>query len=138
MKEVQRVTPGVWREPIVVADSPDGLRVDRIHYPPGGHTHWHLHTREQVLYGELGRGWIQFEATHPTSLTPGGVIQVPVGMRHWHGAASDTSLVHLAVTAGGDTVWLGEVSAAEYVGCDSACSADTTDPDSDFSTYPRQ
>ena len=138
MKEVQRVTPGVWREPIVIADSPDGLRVDRIHYPPGGHTHWHLHTREQVLYGELGRGWIQFEATHPTSLTPGGVIQVPVGVRHWHGAASDTSLVHLAVTAGGDTVWLGEVSAAEYVGCDSACSADTTDPDSDFSTYPRQ
>jgi len=138
MKEVQRVTPGVWREPIVVADSPEGLRVDRIHYPPGGHTHWHLHTREQVLYGELGRGWIQFEATHPTSLTPGGVIQVPVGVRHWHGAASDTSLVHLAVTAGGDTVWLGEVSAAEYVGCDSACSADTTDPDSDFSTYPRQ
>ena len=138
MKEVQRVTPGVWREPIVVADSPDGLRVDRIHYPPGGHTHWHLHTREQVLYGELGRGWIQFEATHPTSLTPGGVIQVPVGVRHWHGAASDTSLVHLAVTAGGDTVWLGEVSAAEYVGCDSACSADTTDPDSDFSTYPHQ
>ena len=138
MKEVQRVTPGVWREPIVVAESPDGLRVDRIHYPPGGHTHWHLHTREQVLYGELGRGWIQFEATHPTSLTPGGVIQVPVGVRHWHGAASDTSLVHLAVTAGGDTVWLGEVSAAEYVGCDSACSADTTDPDSDFSTYPRQ
>ena len=138
MKEVQRVTPGVWREPIVVADSPDGLRVDRIHYPPGGHTHWHLHTREQVLYGELGRGWIQFEATHPTSLTPGGVIQVPVGVRHWHGAASDTSLVHLAVTAGGDTVWLGEVSAAEYVGCDSACSADATNPDSDFSTYPRQ
>ena len=138
MKEVQRVTPGVWREPIVVADSPDGLRVDRIHYPPGGHTHWHLHTREQVLYGELGRGWIQFEATHPTSLTPGGVIQVPVGVRHWHGAASDTSLVHLAVTAGGDTVWLGEVSAAEYVGCDSACSADATHPDSDFSTYPRQ
>ena len=50
MKEEQRVTPGVWREPIVVAESSDGLRVDRIHYPPGGHTHWHLHTKEQVLW----------------------------------------------------------------------------------------
>ena len=28
MKKVERVTPGVWREPIVVADSSDGLRVD--------------------------------------------------------------------------------------------------------------
>ena len=138
MKEVERVTPGVWREPIVVAESSDGLRVDRIHYPPGGHTHWHLHTKEQVLYGELGRGWIQFEDGYPASLTPGEVIQVPVGVRHWHGAASDTSLVHLAVTAGGDTVWLGEVSAAEYLGCDSAYGADTADPDSDRSTDPRQ
>jgi len=138
MKKVERVTPGVWRESIVVADSSDGLRVDRIHYPPGGHTHWHLHTREQVLYGELGRGWIQFEGGHPAALTPGQVIQVPVGARHWHGAASDTSLVHLAVTAGGETVWLGEVSAEEYVGCDSVYGTDTEDPDSALGTYRRQ
>ena len=138
MNAVQRVTAGVWREPILAAESADGLRVDRIHYPPGGHTHWHLHTREQVLYGELGRGWIQFEDGNSASLTPGEVIQVSVGVRHWHGAASDTSLVHLAVTAGGDTVWLGEVSAEEYLGCDGAYRAHPADPDSDLGTHPRQ
>ena len=132
------MTAGVWREPIAAAGASAGLRVDRIHYPPGGHTHWHLHTKEQVLYGELGRGWIQFENGHPASLTPGEVIQVPVGMRHWHGAASDISLVHLAVTAGGDPVWLGEVSAQEYFGCDSAYRADAADPESDLTTNPCQ
>jgi limonene-1,2-epoxide hydrolase len=37
-------------------------------------------------------------------------------VRHWHGARPDTALVHIAVTAGGDTEWLGEVTAGEYAG----------------------
>jgi limonene-1,2-epoxide hydrolase len=92
------------------------VRVDRFHYPPGGHTHWHLHTGEQVLYGEAGRGWVRFEGRDRDRLDPGGVVRVPVGVRHWHGAVPDEALVHIAVTAGGDTEWLGEVSPEEYAG----------------------
>jgi limonene-1,2-epoxide hydrolase len=90
--------------------------VDRIHYPPGDHTHWHVHTGEQVLYGESGRGWVRFAGQERVEIEPGVVVQVPVGVRHWHGARPDTALVHLAVTAGGDTEWLGEVSVEEYAG----------------------
>jgi len=41
-------------------------------------------------------------------------VHVPVGLRHWHGATPDQAFVHLAVTAGGDTVWLGEVTPEQY------------------------
>jgi len=124
MAESPHVTPGVHRTPIVVGASPDAVRVDRFHYPPGGHTQWHLHTGEQILYGEQGRGWVQFEDRPRTPLTPGDVVPVPIGLPHWHGATANDPLVHLAVTAGGETVWLGDVSAAEYRGTDD----DPTDP----------
>jgi len=90
--------------------------MDRFHYPPGGHTHWHIHTGEQVLYGESGRGWVRFEGRERVVIEPGAVVHVPVGLRHWHGARPDTALVHLAVTAGGGTEWFGEVTAEEYAG----------------------
>ena len=109
-----RVTPGVTRTSIVAGASPEAVRVDRFHYPPGGHTHWHLHTGEQVLYGESGRGWVQFDGKERVRLDPRAVVPVPVGVPHWHGAVMDEGLVHIAVTAGGDTDWLGEVTSEEY------------------------
>lgn len=109
-----KVTPGVFRTPLLTGASEDALRMDRFHYPPGGHTHWHIHTGEQVLYGESGRGWIRFEGRERVVIEPGTVVHVPTGLRHWHGSRPDTALVHVAVTAGGGTEWLGEVTAEEY------------------------
>jgi len=108
-----KVTPGVKRTPLLLGASDGALRMDRFYYPPGGHTHWHIHTGEQVLYGESGRGWVRFEGQERVAIEPGGVVHVPVGLRHWHGARPDTVLVHVAVTAGGDTEWLGEVLARD-------------------------
>lgn len=112
------VTPGVQRTALVTATSPDGVKVDRFHYPPGGHTYWHVHTGEQVLYGEAGHGWVQFDGAQRLALDPGTVVRITVGHRHWHGALPDHELVHLAVTAGGDTIWLEEVTPEEYLGTD--------------------
>jgi len=109
-----KVTPGVTRTSLLAGASPDALRADRFYYPPGGHTHWHIHTGEQVLYGESGRGWVRFAGQERVALEPGAVVHVPVGLRHWHGARADTPLTHIAVTAGGETEWLGEVAAQEY------------------------
>jgi quercetin dioxygenase-like cupin family protein len=111
-----KVTPGVIRTPLLAGTSADALRADRFYYPPGGHTHWHIHTGEQVLYGESGRGWVRFAGQERVVIEPGGVVHVPVGLRHWHGACPDTALTHVAVTAGGGTEWLGEVTAEEYAG----------------------
>jgi quercetin dioxygenase-like cupin family protein len=116
MPNQMKVTPGVTRTAVLAAQVPDGVRVDRFWYPPAGHTHWHLHTGEQVLYGESGLGWVTFAGGPRVLLRPGDVVYVPVGARHWHGATPDGPLEHLAVTAGGDTTWLGELGPGEYPG----------------------
>jgi limonene-1,2-epoxide hydrolase len=126
-----RVTAGVTRTSIVAGASPEAVRVDRFHYPPGGHTHWHLHTGEQVLYGESGRGWVQFDGQERARLDPREVVAVPVGVPHWHGAVPDEGLVHIAVTAGGDTEWLGEVTPEEYAGDAGHDCSVATEPDPD-------
>ena len=112
--EPPRVTAGVTRTSLLAAQVDDGVRVDRFRYPAGGHTHWHVHTGEQVLYGEEGRGWVAFEGRPRVPVGPGEVVYVTVGLRHWHGATPDGPWVHLAVTAGGDTIWVGEVSPDDY------------------------
>src|SRR5215212_3320779 len=99
-----KVTSGVRRTSLLAAQGEDGVRVDRFSYPPGGHTHWHLHTGEQVLYGEEGNGWVAFAGSARVVLRPGEIAHVAVGRRHWHGATPDGPWVHLAVTAGGYTI----------------------------------
>jgi quercetin dioxygenase-like cupin family protein len=94
-----KVTPGVVRTSLLAGASAEALRADRFHYPPGGHTHWHLHTGEQVLYGESGAGWVRFADQDRVAIEPGAVVHVPVGLRHWHGARPDTALVHIAIDA---------------------------------------
>jgi quercetin dioxygenase-like cupin family protein len=116
MADVMKVTPGVRRTALLTAQVPGGVRVDRFFYPQAGHTHWHSHSGEQVLYGESGRGWVKFAGAERVAISPGEIVHVPVGLRHWHGATPDGPLVHLAVTAGGDTTWLGELSPDEYPG----------------------
>ena len=56
MADVMKVTPGVKRTALLTAQVPGGVRVDRFFYPQAGHTHWHSHSGEQVLYGQSGRG----------------------------------------------------------------------------------
>jgi quercetin dioxygenase-like cupin family protein len=116
MTDAMKVTPGVRRTALLAAQVPGGVRVDRFFYPPGGHTHWHSHSGEQVLYGENGCGWVKFAGAERVAISPGEIVHVPVGLRHWHGATPDGPLVHLAFTAGGDTTWLGELSPDEYPG----------------------
>ncbi|GAA2773451.1 hypothetical protein [Nonomuraea dietziae] len=45
---------------------------------------------------------------------PGDVVYTPLGEEHWHGAAPDHFMVHLALWEGDDTTWLEHVSDAEY------------------------
>ena len=37
-----------------------------------------------------------------TGLRPGSVVNIPVGVKHWHGAAPDSWFSHLAVEVPGD------------------------------------
>lgn len=52
---------------------------------------WHIHHHAvQVLTCVSGRGWYQEWGKEPVELTPGMVVTVPAGTKHWHGAAAPT------------------------------------------------
>lgn len=108
-------TGDVERATILPARLPGGLRADRFAYAPGARSHWHVHEGEQALVVLSGCGLVQWEGLDdPRRIEAGDWVHVLPGVPHWHGATPDSSLVHLAVTAGGATVWLDPVSDEEY------------------------
>lgn len=64
-----------------------------------------------------GRGYYQEWGKEAKELHPGDVVNIPVGVKHWHGAAPDSWFSHLAVEVPGtDTSneWLEAVDDTSY------------------------
>jgi quercetin dioxygenase-like cupin family protein len=56
-------------------------------------------------------------ASRSKSIRPGGVIWIPPGEKHWHGAASITRMTHIAVQEqldGKAADWVEQVSDEQY------------------------
>ena len=99
----------IWRTNMITPAG-DGLSGIRFTYAPGARSHWHIHTAEQALIVVEGRGWVAWEdGPGPQPLVPGDWVHVTPGVPHWHGADPAAVFRHLAVTAGGETHWLGPV-----------------------------
>ena len=68
----------------------DGAPVN-VTFEPGCRNNWHVHHDSvQVLVCVAGRGWYQEWGKEAVEMTPGTVIAIPVGVKHWHGAAKDS------------------------------------------------
>ena len=65
-----------------------------------------------------GKGWYQEWGKPAIPLTPGDIIDIPEGVKHWHGAQADSWFQHLAThakTSGEErNEWLEPVSDEEY------------------------
>ncbi|HEX2029291.1 MAG TPA: cupin domain-containing protein [Nitriliruptorales bacterium] len=111
----EKFTGGVWQAEILDRIREDGLRGHRFAYAPRGRSRWHTHTGEQAIVVLVGRGLVQREGDHKARLVrPGDWVHIEPGEGHWHGAAPDDVLVHLAITATGDTRWGSVVGDDEY------------------------
>lgn len=104
-------TGRVWADP-VLASAPD-LTVNAVFFEPRGRTYWHRHSGGQVLVVTHGSGYVRSRDGRGGRLAPGDVVHIPAGEEHWHGAAEDAFLLHLAISIG-PTEWLEEVSDADY------------------------
>ncbi len=93
--------------------------VANVTFEPRCRNNWHIHHKAvQVLICVSGKGWYQ-EWNKPTvPLTPGTVIAIPEGVKHWHGAAADSWMQHLAIHTqeqpGATNEWLEPVSEEQY------------------------
>ena len=90
-----------------------------VTFEPGCRNNWHIHHKAvQVLICVAGRGWYQEWDKPAVPLTPGTIIKIPEGVKHWHGAAADSWMQHLAIHTreqeGASNEWLEPVDDATY------------------------
>ena len=92
-----------------------------VTFEPGCRNNWHIHHAKsgggQMLVCVGGRGWYQEEGKDAVELTPGKIINISANVKHWHGAAADSWLSHLAIEVAGEETsneWLEAVSDVEY------------------------
>ena len=112
-------TGAVWMD-AAPADSSPGAGVFRVLFEPGARTNWHTHPEGQILYVVTGEGRAQREGEPVVEIGPGDVVYFSPGEKHWHGAAPQYFMVHVAVnpaaSSGGGTEWLEPVTDEEYLG----------------------
>ncbi len=76
----------------------EGVAIPNVTFVDGAHTFWHAHTSTcQILIGEAGHGYYQIWGEEPHKIEPGTVVNIPQGVKHWHGAAPGTTFQHLAI-----------------------------------------
>lgn len=92
-----------------------------VTFEPGCRNNWHIHHADkgggQILICIAGRGYYQEEGKEAQELGPGDVVNIPVGVKHWHGAAKDSWFSHLAVEVPGENgsnEWLEPVTDEVY------------------------
>ncbi len=83
----------------LIGESEDKLRSALVNFSPGAHCVFHTHTNDQVLYVTEGTGIVATEKEEVT-VTPGTIIFIPVGERHWHGATKDSAFSHIHIIPG--------------------------------------
>ena len=82
---------------------------------------WHIHHAKkgsgQILLVTARRGYYQEYGKEPLELHPGDVVNIPAGVKHWHGASKDSWFAHLAIEVpaeDGGTEWCEPVDAEDY------------------------
>jgi len=88
-----------------------------VTFEPGARTAWHRHPLGQTLIVTAGTGRVQRWGDPVDEIRQGDVVWIPPGQKHWHGAAPNGSMTHIAITEqlDGKTVeWMEKVSDAQY------------------------
>ncbi len=109
-------TGAVTVEPLVRAP----LALARVSFEARARTAWHTHPHGQALHIVSGVALVGRSDGTVERLAPGDAAWFAPGENHWHGAAADGPMVHLALqqpgSDGAAADWGAHVSDAEYGG----------------------
>lgn len=98
----------------------DGSQVSGaiVHFTPGARTAWHSHPHGQTIYVTEGIGRACKRGGEMIEIRPGDRVFFEPGEEHWHGAAPDRFMVHIAMLQtdadGNSATWLEHVTDEEY------------------------
>lgn len=95
------------------------LPTANVTFEPGCRNNWHIHHgAHQILICVSGEGWYQEWNKPAIRLKPGDMVDIPEGVKHWHGATKDFWFQHLAthIATGGEesNEWLEPVTDEIY------------------------
>lgn len=112
-------TGTVRMDPLFQAEAPGRAAGAHVTFEPGARTAWHTHPAGQTLIVTFGRGRVQREGGPVEEISQGDVVWFPAGEKHWHGAAAETAMSHIAIqeAVDGTTVtWMEKVTDEDYNG----------------------
>ena len=112
-------TGDVLVTPIAAPTGPSRLTAALVRFTPGARSNWHCHDVGQTLHGVEGSGFVGTRDGRVVRIRAGETVWTPPGEEHWHGAAEDTLMAHLALLDvnedGSDpTRWLEPVTDEQY------------------------
>ena len=97
------------------------VTIANVTFEPGCRNNWHIHNASkgggQILICVAGRGYYQEWGKEAVLMTPGDVVNIPTGVKHWHGAAPDAWFSHLALEVPGENgsnEWMEPVDEETY------------------------
>lgn len=104
-------------DPLFNPAASDRVQGAHVTFEPGARTAWHTHPLGQTLVVTFGRGLVQREGGPVEEIGQGDVVWFAPGERHWHGAAPDTGMSHIAIQEVQDgqvVTWMEHVTDADY------------------------
>ncbi len=101
--------------------SKEQVGIFNVTFEPSCRNNWHIHHAEkgggQILICVAGRGYYREWGKKAVEMKPGDVVNIPAGVKHWHGAAKNSWFSHLAIEVPGENAsneWLEPVEDEEY------------------------
>ena len=111
-------TGRVYIDAVAAPSEPSRLAAASVHFTPGARTAWHTHPLGQTIYVTEGVGLCQRSGGPIEVIRPGDRVFFEPDEDHWHGAAPNRFMTHIAMQEAddeGSTVSWGEhVSDEEY------------------------
>ena len=110
-------TGTAWLQMLVNNDSTYNTSIGNVTFEPGARTNWHKHPGGQILLITDGQGYYQEKGKSAQVLHKGDIVKIPPYAEHWHGAAPDNGLTHIAISVNtnkGSVIWMEPVSDEEY------------------------
>jgi quercetin dioxygenase-like cupin family protein len=111
-------TGSVYIDTVAAPSGPSRLAASSVHFTPGARTAWHTHPNGQTIFVLEGVGRCQRQGGPVEVIRPGDRVFFEPGEVHWHGAAPDRFMVHLALQQvddqGSAVAWGEHVSDADY------------------------
>ena len=111
-------TGDVYIDVMAEPDGPFRLAAASVHFTPGARTAWHTHPAGQTVYVTEGEGRCQRRGCPIEKIRPGDRVFFEPGEEHWHGAAPDRFMTHIAIQQqaenGSVVTWHDHVSDEEY------------------------